>query len=144
MPIDYSNPNFAGSQRDAITRALMNIAMPPPPTGMPGQYGATQSPQVPGVQGPIVPPAGGGLPQDPMSAGIPPQGQMGGMGQTGVQGPQAPGAPPQVMPQAPGMGRGGLPQGPMPKTPNLVGQPLPISQPGTVMPPDTGSQIRGY
>lgn len=131
MP-DYSM--VGGSQRDAITRALMNIAMPPPATSMPGQYGGpTQGQQAPGVQGPMIPPAGGMGMQDPM-AGMSPQGAMGGAaGQTGVQGPPAPGAPPQSMPMASGMGQAGLPQGPMPKTPNLVGQPLDVQQPGAMM-----------
>jgi hypothetical protein len=144
--IDYSNPS---GQRDAIVRALMGIANPPPPTSMPGQYGATVAPQGPSVTGPTVPAAG-----QPDMMGMPPPQQgyaptgpspvqsqpLGG----GVQGPPAPGAPPQSMPGMPGMGRAGLPSGIMPKTPNLVGQPLPIEQPGSQMLPQQGSQIRGY
>lgn len=130
MP-DYSQ---VGSQRDAITRALMNIAMPPPATQMP-QGGATASPQAPGVQGPMIPPAGGaqpGMPQAPMGPTQQP-GAMGGMG-GGVQGPPGAGGLPQGMPPQPGLGQAGLPQGPVPKTPQLVGQPLAAQQPGSVMP----------
>ena len=146
MP-NYSDPNMVNSQRNAIVQALMGIANPPPPTGMPGadmQYGATAAPS---VTGPIVPPAGGGAMTGmaPPQQGYAPTGPspvqsqpMGG----GVQGPPAPGAPPQSMPGMPGMGRAGLPQGPMPKTPNLVGQPLPIEQPGSQMQPPGGTQLR--
>ena len=157
MP-NYSMMSGMGGQRDAITRALMNIAMPPPATSTPGQYGVTQGPQVPGVQGPIVPAAGQpGMQQDPMAAQSPVQapgaGALGGMsGQPGQPGQGMAGgvplSPRQIMPQAPGMGQAGLPAGPMPNTPNLVGQPLPVQPPGSQINPPLpgagGSQLGGY
>jgi hypothetical protein len=137
MP-NYADPNMINSQRNAITQALMGIANPPPPTSMPGQYGATAPPAAPSVTGPTVPAAGNPMMQPPPTAGggMPMQGGVGGMppGMGGVTG-GAPLGPPQSMPIAPGGGRAGLPYGPVPKAPQIVGQPLDIQQPGSQITP---------
>lgn len=145
MP-DYSTMmGNTGGQRDAIVRALMGIANPPPPTQMP------QAPQMPGQYGPGAG-AGAGMGlgnQDPMAAQTPVQAPPvpgpSGQGMPGAMSGGVPMTPPQRMPVPPGGGLAGLPQGPVPRTPGIVGQPLPVQQPGTqINPALPGSQVGGY
>jgi len=138
-------PNMGGNvnaQRNAITQALMDIANPPPrsgvtpdPNNMPGGYGPPQRMPPPNMLGPTMP-----SPQDPLNAagsmpgGMPPA-PGGLMGQariapTGL--PNPPGqVPPQVMPPTPGSP---MPGGPQPST--AIGQaPLVQNPANTLIPP---------
>lgn len=136
-------PYGGDAQRNAIVQALMQVANPPPATGMPGnQMGSTRPP---GVLAPPMPGAGGGLP----GVGGIPGGGIGGVGTPSPQaaspagnanpqpfmppaGSYAPQSPRQVMPPQ----IGGAPLGPLPNTSNMVGVPPPgVGQlPGTQMP----------
>ena len=111
MPSPYANTGVV-DQRDAITRALMNISSPPPQTPMP-QMPQQTTPQM-------------GMPQMPPQ-GAPPQGMPIGGGTVSTQMPLAPGVSPQggvpqqtgmapVMPQGmpPGASLGASPQMPQP------------------------------
>jgi hypothetical protein len=106
MPDPYRNTSVI-DQRDAITKALMGIASPPPqsrPPMMPGYRPPMGLPQMP-PQGapPVGAPPPQGLPQSmPLTPGVP---------------PMRPGMPGMV----PGGGAGSA--GPMPLNPNLMQRP---------------------
>jgi small nuclear ribonucleoprotein B and B' len=103
MPDPYRNTSVI-DQRDAITRALMGIASPPP---------QSRPPMMPGYRQPV-----GGLPQMP-PAGAPP------MGAPPPQGlPQSMPLTPGVPPMRPGMVPPGAgPGAAMPLNPNPMQRP---------------------
>jgi hypothetical protein len=109
MPDPYRNTSVI-DQRDAITKALMGIATPPPrsvPPQMPPYRPPMGLPQMP-PQGapPMGAPPPQGLPQTmPLSPGVPPM--RPGMAGTGM---------------TPGMAGAGS-AGPMPLNPNLMQRP---------------------